>query len=186
MQQHADLIAELESRFRELSALLYDTSVDPALADAAIKPLLAENVRFTDPWQEGTGRGKYRLGIAGFHAMFRFHLEVAQLNVQLTPDATAGRAIVDGIMYLKPLGRLFTYPLRTILVYDFTLPQGDPTAPPLLIHAHEEMWSLADMITALPVTGWVYRRVFRPNFARGFLVASWLSARARGMLPKDA
>ena len=184
MTDRAELIRDLENRFRLLSELLYDTSVDSALADAAVAPLLDENVRFTDPWQQGTGRGKYRLGIAGFHAMFRFKLEITQLSVQLAADGASGRAITDGLMNLQPLGRVFTYPLRTILVYDFTLSDLASPTPQLRIFAHEEMWSLADMIAALPISGWFYRHVFRPSFARGFLVASWLSARAKGRLPK--
>ena len=38
---------------------------------------------------------------------------------------------------------LYAYPLRTILVYDFTL---GPGAHGLLIERQEEMWSFADMI----------------------------------------
>ncbi len=184
MKQHADLVRNLESRFRHISQLLYDTSVDPKLADAEVAAMLDEHVRFTDPWQQASGRAKYRLGIAGFHAMFQFVLDITQVSVQLTPDGLGGRAIVDGVMKLRPLGRLFMYPLRTILVYDFLLIDGEGPEPKVLIQAHEEMWSIADMIAALPVTGWFYRRAFRPAFSRGFLVASWLSARARGMLPE--
>jgi len=170
----AALTRDLEARFRRVSLLLYDTSVDPAVADAEVAPLLDEGVRFTDPWQEASGRAKYRLGLAGFHAMFRFTLEIAQVSVQLADDGASGRAIVDGVMKLQPLGPRFTFPLRTILVYGFTLQGGQ-----LRIQSHEEMWSLADMIAAVPLAGRFYRRVFRPGFSRGFLAASWLSARAR-------
>jgi hypothetical protein len=179
----AALIRTLEERFRRLSLILYDTSVEPARADAEVAPMLDENVRFTDPWQQASGRAKYRLGAVGFHAMFRFALEIAQVSVQLSEDGASGRAIVDGVMNLRPLGPLFTYPLRTILVYDFALSGGQASNPGVLIRAHEEMWSVADMLAALPVAGWLYRRVFRPGFSRGFLAASWLSARARGLMP---
>ena len=183
MPDHNALIAKLSERFRTLSALMYDTSVDPARVDAELAPLLAADVLFTDPWQQGKGRANYRLGAAGFHAMFRFTLDIAQVGVQLTEDGKEGRAIIEGVMNLRPFGPWYTYPLRTILIYDFVVTDADSTPPGILIRAHEEMWSLAEMIAALPVTGWVYRRAFRPAFSRGFLVASWLSARARGVLP---
>ncbi len=180
MPDRADLIRKLEERFRQLSLLLYDTSVDPARADVEVAPLLDDEVRFTDPWQEASGRAKYRLGLAGFHALFRFTLQIAQVSVQLAEDGAGGRAIVDGVMNLQPLGPRFTYPLRTILVYDFAL-SGGGAQPRISIRTHEEMWSIADMIAALPAVGWFYRRIFRPGFSRGFLAASWLGARARGM-----
>jgi hypothetical protein len=173
----------LETQFRELTTLLYDTRIDPALGDAAVAPLLAEQVQFTDPWQQASGRKKYRIGIAGFHAMFRFHLDIAQLNVQLAQDNKTARVLVDGVMQLQPLGRIYTYPLRTILVYDLTLTENGTPNPTMHIVAHEEMWSLAEMIANVPLGGTVYKRLFRPAFARGFLAASWLSAKARGMLP---
>ena len=179
MGQNDELVRDLEARFRNLSLLLYDTDVDPAVVDAEVAPLLDRNVRFTDPWQQASGRDKYRIGAAGFHAMFRFKLEIRQVGVQLADDGAGGRAMVDGVMHLRPLGRLINYPLRTILVYDFVL---SDTAK-LRILAHEEMWSIADMIAAMPVTGMLYRHVFRPVFSRGFLAASWFTARARGMLP---
>ena len=183
MDERPKMIGKLEAQFRQLSTLLYDTSVDPRIVDAEVAPLLDENVRFTDPWQQERGRGKYRLGLAGFHAMFRFTLDISQVSVQLAADGTSGRAMVDGVMNLQPLGQLFTYPLRTILVYEFAVTAGAGGEPQIRIHAHEEMWSIADMIAVLPMTGLVYRRLFRPAFARGFLAASWLSARARGVLP---
>lgn len=184
MHERVELIADLEDRFRHISMLLYDTSIDPRLVDAEVAPMLDPQVRFTDPWQVGVGQAKYRLGLAGFHAMFQFVLEMSQVSVQLADDGRSGRAIVDGVMQLRPLGRLFMYPLRTILVYDFVLVDSGDGKPKVSIQAHEEMWSIADMVTALPMTGWFYRQVFRPAFGRGFLAASWLSARARGMLPE--
>lgn len=183
MPQHALWIPYLEGRFRHLSNLLYDTSIHPAVADAELTPLLAANVRFIDPWQTASGRGKYRVGIAGFHAMFRFKLEIDQVSVQLAPDYATARVLIDGVMNLRPFGPMYTYPLRTILRYDLTLTAGPGDLPDVTITAHEEMWSLGDMLAAAPFGGRFYDRVFRPGFSRGFLVASWLSAKARGMLP---
>ncbi len=185
MFERTHVAATLEKQFRRLSELLYDTRVDPKLADAAVTPLLAENVRFTDPWQTASGRKKYRIGIAGFHAMFRFHLDIAQLNVHIAEDNTTARVLVDGVMQLQPLGPWYTYPLRTILVYDLTLTDNGTADPTVHIVAHEEMWSLAEMIANVPLSGAFYTRVFRPAFSRGFLVASWMSAKARGMLPNQ-
>jgi hypothetical protein len=114
----------------------------------------------------------------GFHAMFDFRFEFHQVGVSLDAQATSGRALVDGVMHLRQSSRVFTYPLRTILRYDFTLASAaEATVPLLQITAHEEMWSLGDMIEALPLVGRIYAGAFRPAFARGFLVASRLASR---------
>lgn len=184
-EPRAALTARLEERFRWLTVALYDTSVPPAQVDAAIRPYLDDAVRFVDPWQTEAGVGKYRLGLAGFHTLFRFHFELYQLAVTLDADGRRGRCIADGVMHLKQFAPLLTYPLRTILTYDFTVQDaGDATRPVAFrIHRHEELWSVGDMLAAVPVTGWVYAKLFRPAFARGFLAASWLSARLKGALP---
>ena len=162
------LASKLEERFERLTMLLYDTRVPAATLDAEVLPYLAEQVRFTDPWQSGVGRRNYRLGAAGFHCAFRFDFEVSQVSVALDKDERSGRAIVDGVMKLKALAPFYTYPLRTMLVYRFQVTgEGEP-----LVTEHEEMWSVADMIEALPILGGVYARVFRPAFAQAFLVAS--------------
>jgi hypothetical protein len=165
-------IEALEKSFRELTLALYDTEVAPERVDALVTPHLHERVRFTDPWQSAEGKEKYRVGAAGFHQMLRFDFEIKQLHVELNEAHTRGRALVDGVMHLKQLSWLYTYPLRTMLVYEFTV---EPPPVRFLIHHHEEMWSLADMIDAVPGVGWVYRTLFRPAFSVGFLAASVLS-----------
>ena len=181
----AELIHELEAHFKRLIHALYDTDVPAPEVDAQVRPWLDEHVSFVDPWQHGVGLAKYRLGLAGFHTLFKFHFELAQLNVSLDPVSGQGRALADGIMQLKLLEPIHVYPLRTILVFDFVVTDPGVTGEvKFLIKTHEEMWSFADMIAALPALGWVYRQLFRPGFARGFLAASWLSARAKGVLPK--
>lgn len=179
------LVARLEERFRWLTVALYDTSVPPTEVDAAIRPYLDERIRFVDPWQTESGVGKYRLGLAGFHTMFRFHFELMQLAVTVDADGRTGRCIADGVMHLKQFAPLLTYPLRTILTYEFTVDDAGDDARPVAfrIHRHEEMWSFGDMLAAVPVTGLLYAKLFRPAFARGFLAASWLSARLKGALP---
>ena len=83
---------------------------------------------------------------------------------------------MSGSMQRKQLSWLYVYPLRTLLVYDFVLP--DPAQPErFMITAHEEMWSVGDMVNAVPVVGAIYSRVFRPAFTRGFAVASRVSVR---------
>ena len=175
-------IHKLEERFRRMTQLLYDTSVPAQVLDEEVLPLLSEDVSFTDPWQQGAGRETYRRGAAGFHCMLSFDFDIFQLNVQLEEGGLKGRAIVDGIMNLKQLRWLYTYPLRTILVYDFTLASppapGEDVRP--LVYAHEEMWSLGDMIAAVPGVGWLYKNLFRTGFSRGFLAASSLCRRVRG------
>lgn len=179
------LIRKLEEHFRRISLLLYDTTVPPERVDAEVRPYLDEHVRFTDPWQQAGGLKKYRLGAAGFHCMFVFDFDIFQVNVQLDDTARKGRAIVDGVMNLKQFQRIYTYPLRTILVYDFVITDAEAADGDVkfLIQAHEEMWSFGDMIEAVPVAGWVYKKLFRPGFSYGFLGASYLFCRARRMLP---
>lgn len=175
-------IEQLEERFRRLTELLYDTRVPSHVLDEEVLPYLAENVRFTDPWQQGEGRETYRCGAAGFHCMFSFDFDIFQVNVQLEEGGTGGRAIVDGVMNLKQFSWLYTYPLRTILVYDFTLVSASVSGGDVkpLVHAHEEMWSLGDMIAAVPGLGRFYKNVFRKGFSQGFLAASALCRRVRG------
>lgn len=177
----AELIDRLETTFRRLSTILYDTKVTPAQVDAEIRPYLHERITFVDPWQTETGIEKYRLGLAGFHSMFKFDLELSQVSVALDQTASTGRCIADGVMYLRQLEPLHTYPLRTLLTYTFDLVAPEPLD--FKIVHHEEMWSFADMIAAVPMLGGAYSKLFRPAFARGFLVASWVSARLKGGLP---
>lgn len=158
-----------------ISQSLYDTSVSEQVLEEEVLPWLAEDIQFTDPWQHGEGLALYRKGAAAFHAMFKFDFDVYQLNVQLNANARTGRVIVDGVMNLRQFSWLYTFPLRTILVYDFTLldpPRGQVT---FLIHNHEEMWSVGDMIEAVPALGWFYKRVFRTAFSKGFIAAgTWV------------
>ena len=181
-----ELIEKLEAHFRRLTHVLYDTDVPAPEVDEQVRPWLDEDISFIDPWQHGVGLAKYRLGLAGFHTMLKFHFELAQLNVTYDPSTQRGRAIVDGVMQLKLLAPVLVYPLRTILVFDFAVTDegGEGRDVRFLIRAHEEMWSFADMIAAVPGVGFLYRNVFRRGFAYGFLGASWLTARARGVLPR--
>jgi hypothetical protein len=167
---------QLQTQFQKISRLLYDTKVSTHRLEQEVMPHIAEDVVFLDPWQEGSGRDRYRLGLAGFHQMLRFDLDLFQTSVTVDRDAGKGRAMVDGVMHLNLLQPLLSYPLRTFLVYEFTLL---PKAPGFLIHRHEEMWSLGDMIAAVPGLGGVYKNVFRKAFCRGFLAASWLSTRGK-------
>jgi hypothetical protein len=41
------------------------------------------------------------------------------------------------------------------------------------------MWSVGDMLAALPGFGWLYAKLFRPAFSVGFLGASQLFSRGR-------
>jgi hypothetical protein len=182
--ERASLIRGIEDCLRRITLLLYDTSVSPLDLDAEVAPYLADDVRFTDPWQCGVGRERYRLGAAGFHAMLRFQLELHQLHVRLEPDGKRGRALADGVMHLQPIRALPSYPLRTIITYEFEMTDPDAEGGPrFLIHDHDEMWSLGDMIEALPGVGWFYEHVFRRAFSRGFLAASYLSCRAKRLVP---
>jgi hypothetical protein len=174
------LIGDLEARFRQLTDLLYDTRVPPERLEQEVLPFLDEAVTFKDPWQSGGGRDAYSLGMRGFHAMFDFCFEFHQVSVALDQPGSGGRALVDGVMHLRPSSLVLTYPLRTILRYDFTLPSpAEASGAGLRITAHEEMWSVGDMIEAIPLVGRIYARAFRPAFARGFLAASRLASRRK-------
>jgi hypothetical protein len=175
-----ELIQRLEARFRRMTETLYDTSVPPRVLEEEVLPFIGENITFKDPWQQGTGRETYRRGAAGFHCMFSFDFDIFQLNVQLEEGLRGGRAIVDGIMNLRQFSWLYTYPLRTILVYDFSLVGSSVADLKPVVHTHEEMWSLGDMIAAVPGVGRFYKNVFRKGFSYGFLAASALCRRIRG------
>lgn len=175
-----ELILQLEDRFRKLTHLLYDTRVPEHVLVEELAPFLGEDVRFIDPWQTGAGRPTYLRGAAGFHCMLRFDFDITQLNVQLEPGNQKGRVLVDGIMNLRQFDWLYVYPLRTFLAYDFSLePSAAGGEPHPLIHRHEEMWSLGDMIEAVPGVGWIYKTLFRPGFSIGFLAASELCRKRR-------
>ena len=186
MTDRARLIAKLEARLRHLATLLYDTGVPAAQVDAEVLPHCDEQIVFTDPWQQGGGVARYRLGLAGFHAMLKFDFAISQLNVTLDEEGRRGRAIVDGVMQLRLLEPLLTYPLRTILVFDFAVTdEGRGEAPVgFRITNHEELWSFGDMLAAVPAFGWAYTKLFRPGFARAFLAASYLSSKAKGWVPE--
>src|SRR5262249_32847321 len=159
--------------FRRLSERLYDTRVPATVLDDEVTPYLDADVRFTDPWQHGEGIDRYRLGLAGFHSMLRFTLELKQVNVTVDTARAEGRAIVDAVMHLKPVTFLPSYPLRTILTYAFRLVPEDE-AHPFRITDHEEMWSLGDMLAAVPGLRTLYGKVFRRGFTYAFLGASYL------------
>lgn len=54
--------AALESRFRSLVTLLYDTSVSLAVLESDVCPFLAPDVAFADPWLRGRGYRQVRRG----------------------------------------------------------------------------------------------------------------------------
>jgi hypothetical protein len=165
---------ELEPLFRKLTLLLYDTRVPMDVLEAQVMPYIANDVTFTDPWQTGSGRERYRLGLAGFHRMLRFDFKPTQVGVQLAGAESTGRAIVEGVMHLRQFAPLLTYPLRTIIIYDFRLDGAGAPA----IFFHEELWSFGDMLAASPLVGKVYERVFRRLFSSAFLLASRLATRS--------
>jgi len=77
----------------------------------------------------------------GFHNMFYFTFDGFQLNVKLNDDGITGRCIVDGIMNLQQFSWIYTYPLRSIFVYEFRLLNSQNVDEPQFeIFRHEEMW----------------------------------------------
>uniref|UniRef100_A0A914DU71 Uncharacterized protein n=1 Tax=Acrobeloides nanus TaxID=290746 RepID=A0A914DU71_9BILA len=171
---NAILIEKLEKKFGEINDLLYTTSVPNEELEVKILPYIAEDVIFRDPWQEGGNKDIYSIGMKGFHNMFHFTFDTYQIGVQL--HGTIGRCIVDGRMDLKQFSWIYTFPLRTIVVYDFRLLDADgPDGVKFEIFRHEEMWSYLELIEGIPGIGWIYKNMFRPAFGHLFVGVSYLS-----------
>lgn len=171
-------VRAIEERFRKLTQLMYTTSVPLRTLEEEVLPYLAPNITFTDPWLRAHGFGKYRTGLRGFHCVIHFDFDMFQINVQLNEQRDGGRVIVDGIMNLRQL-RFYTYPLRTILVYDFVMTEGGES---FQIVNHEEMWSFADMIQNAPLAGRFYAG-FRFMAGYFFTAAFWLGCAVKTRLP---
>ncbi|CAF3374996.1 unnamed protein product [Rotaria socialis] len=159
------LIHQLEQQLSIITRLLYTTSVSGVELDRSVLPYIANDIVFKDPWQEGGNKHLYRVGMKGFHNMFHFTFDTFQLNVKLNDDQKTGRCIVDGIMNVNQFSWIYSYPLRSILVYEFRLLNSQTVdVPQFEIFRHEEMWSLADMIDAIPIVGWLYKNIFRRGY----------------------
>ena len=168
-------VPALERRFTELTLLLYDTSVPIPVLEEKVYPHLAPDIEFVDPWVHVRGAGRYRVGLRGFHCIIRFTFDIFQLAVRMNERGDGGRVLVDGVMNLNQLV-VYTYPLRTILVYDFVLTGGGES---FLVTRQEEMWSFGDMIRNLPVAGSAYE-VFRRG--AGWVIAGlfWVGCAVTG------
>jgi hypothetical protein len=160
----------MEDRFRELTLLMYDTSVPIPVLEERVLPYLAPDIEFLDPWVDVHGKRTVEIGLRGFHCVIRFDFDIFQIAVTMNDRGDGGRAIVDGVMNLRQLV-FYTYPLRTILVFDFTLRDGE-----IQVHRLEEMWSFGDMIANAPLfIGRLYTRLYRPSCGYFFTAMFWLS-----------
>jgi len=171
-------VAELEERFREFTLLMYTTSVPLDELSVRVVPYLAPNIEFIDPVIRARGAEKFRIGLLGFHCAFRFDFDIFQLNVSMSERGDRGRALVDGVMNLRQL-RVYTYPLRTILAFDFVMTgRGEGFE----ITRLEEIWSFGDLIQNAPLLGTLYAgfRFLSGYFFTGFF---WLSCAAATRLP---
>eukprot|EP01119_Soliformovum_irregulare_P006030 TRINITY_DN17783_c0_g1_i1.p1 TRINITY_DN17783_c0_g1~~TRINITY_DN17783_c0_g1_i1.p1 ORF type:complete len:230 (+),score=55.23 TRINITY_DN17783_c0_g1_i1:71-760(+) len=166
------VVEYLEKKTKDLFNLMYNTDVPLTALDKEVMPYIDENAGFKDPWQEGRGKAGYREGLRGFHCQFYFDCDLFQNHVALNEDMTMGRAIFDGVMNIRSLSWLFTYPLRCIIVLHFNIRKinSDGTVD-FRIRDHEEMWSFGDMIEAMPLIGKVYKYGFRRLFSRAFVLA---------------
>ncbi|UJR15820.1 hypothetical protein I4U23_002749 [Adineta vaga] len=172
----AKLISQLERQFDTITQLLYTTNIPSPVLDRQVLPYIADDIIFKDPWQEGGNKQLYRIGMKGFHNIFHFTFDTFQLNVKLNEDGMTGRCIVDGIMNLQQFSWIYTYPLRSIFVYEFRLLNcQNIDEPQFEIFRHEEMWSFADMIDGIPGVGWMYKNLFRRSFGYFFVAVSALS-----------
>jgi len=185
----SSFIKHLEKQFRNINQLLYTTSVPCKDLEEKVMPYIADDVVFKDPWQEGGNKQMYSIGMKGFHNLMRFTFDINQIGIQLNgdeDDATGGKCIVDGIMNLKQFDFIYTFPLRTIVVYDFRLIPGAGESMPFFeIFRQEEMWSYTELIDGIPGVGWVYKNLFRPAFGHLFVGVSYLSCLAYDNLKGD-
>ncbi len=145
-------VTEIAQQFKKLTLLMYDTNVSLDTLREQVFPYLAQDIEFIDPFIRGRGIGKFRNGLLGFHCSFLFDFQISQLNVSMNERGDGGRVIVDGVMNLREL-RIYTYPLRTILVYEFVLTQEGRSFE---ITSQEEMWSFGDMLQNVPLLGGFY------------------------------
>jgi hypothetical protein len=174
----APTVARLEQQFTRLTQILYDTSVPLAVLEREVDPYLAPNIQFIDPLARVRGHQRFKTGLRGFHCSIFFDFDITQLHVRMNERGDGGRAIVDGIMNLRQL-QVYTYPLRTILVYEFVTIEDSPGFQITLL---EEMWSLGDLIQNAPLIGPVYDRA---RFVSGYILLGffWLSCAVAKRIP---
>lgn len=151
---HALLAEKIALKITEITKILYNTEVTPKDM-IPLHHYFTRDVFFKDPWQQGGGIEKYIAGMNGFHSMLNFDFTDFQAGVTLEPKQRGcnyieGRAIIDGVMQLRQFSWIYTYPLRTILVYKLRVFLDESTGDvvntkkddiPFQIYFHEEMWS---------------------------------------------
>jgi|SRR5476649_2935140 hypothetical protein len=158
-----------EEQIRQIVTLMYDTGVPLEQLEREVLPYLTAEVSFVDPAVRGRGFDKIRIGLRGFHTAFKFHFDITQMSVGMTEGR--GRALIDGTMHLGSVPG-YSYPLRTVLVYEFTLREDGAVR----VHAIEEMWPLGDLLANAPLgLGKLYGGVFRTVSGMGFLGFFWLT-----------
>jgi hypothetical protein len=60
-----EFLNQLKEQFTTINQLLYTTSVPADIIEQKVMPYMAEDVVFTDPWQEGGPKENYRIGMKG-------------------------------------------------------------------------------------------------------------------------
>lgn len=174
--EHVLRTVDLEEHFRRITLLLYDTSVSLPVLEQEVIPYLDSNIEFIDGLISARGRDKFQLGLRGFHCAIYFDFDIFQLDVKMNSSGQSGRVMVDGVMNLRQIP-FYTYPLRTILVYDFVFA---PDGRSFLITRLEEIWSVGDLFENAPFVGRLYQKA-RALAGYLFMGFSWLaSAKSRG------
>jgi hypothetical protein len=140
-------IKELEEYFRKFTLDMYNTWVSFEKMEEDCIKFVHEDIVFKDPWQNIFGIKNYGNAAKGFHSGIYFDFDIHQVNISMNEKQDRGRCIIDGNMNLKQF-QFYSYPLRTILVYDFVMVDDGSH---FLITLHEEMWSFGDMIENLPL-----------------------------------
>ncbi|WP_437808855.1 hypothetical protein [Sorangium sp. So ce1078] len=172
-------LADLEDRFRRLSLLMYDTSVPIATLEKEVYPYLSPGIEFVNPWRRVRGVETYQVDLSGARGGARFDLDISQLSVRLGEPRDAGRALVDGTLYLRLFPRC-AYPVRMILTYDFDMIDGGES---FRVTRHEESWRIGDILRHAPLIGRSYD-VFRSCsgylFTGAVLLSRALAGRTSG------
>jgi hypothetical protein len=165
------LLAEkIAAKVTEITNILYNTDVTPKDMEP-VHHYFTKDVFFKDPWQHGGGIERYIAGMNGFHSMLNFDFTDFQAGVTLEEkkrgcDYIEGRAIIDGMMHLRQFSWIYTYPLRTIIVYKFRVYLDGTTGDiahakeddiPFQIYFHEEMWSIGGIHNN------IYIKIFWPR-----------------------
>ncbi|KAF0974867.1 hypothetical protein FDP41_006341 [Naegleria fowleri] len=145
---------DLEKRFSSLTHLIYNTQTKVQDLDEHVAPFLDEHVSYEDPFQFVSGKNTVLTQLKGCHLSMFFESKIEQLDIQMKENQEGGRVLIDAWMNMNQFKWIIgTFPIRTILVYDFVMINEGSS---FLITNLKEMWSLGDVIEQIPFIGWCF------------------------------